>query len=60
MAIPVPVVVNVFCLVVGYILAVLIGQNLPLLQQASAATVLLTLPVIGIAFIAQKLSLIHI
>ena len=31
-----------------------IGQNLPLLQQASAATVLLTLPVVGIAFVAQK------
>ena len=30
------------------------AKNLPLLQQASAATVLLTLPVIGIALIAQK------
>ena len=35
-------------------IATQIGQNLPLLQQASAATVLLTVPVIGIAFIAQK------
>jgi multiple sugar transport system permease protein len=35
-------------------IATQLGQNLPLLQQASAATVLLTLPVIGIAFIAQK------
>lgn len=35
-------------------IATQIGQNLPLLQQASAATVLLTLPVVGIAFIAQK------
>lgn len=35
-------------------IATQIGQNLPMLQQASAATVLLTLPVIGIAFIAQK------
>lgn len=35
-------------------IATQIGQNLPLLQQASAATVLLTIPVIGIAFIAQK------
>ncbi len=35
-------------------IATQIGQNLPLLQQASAATVLLTLPVIGIAFVAQK------
>jgi multiple sugar transport system permease protein len=35
-------------------IATQIGQNLPLLQQASAATVLLTLPVIAIAFIAQK------
>ena len=31
-----------------------IGQNLPLLQQAAAATILLTLPVIAIAFVAQK------
>jgi multiple sugar transport system permease protein len=35
-------------------IATQLGQNLPLLQQASAATVLLTLPVVGIAFIAQK------
>ena len=35
-------------------IATQIGQNLPLLQQAAAATVLLTLPVIAIAFIAQK------
>ena len=35
-------------------IATQIGQNLPLLQQASAATVLLTLPVVAIAFIAQK------
>ena len=35
-------------------IATQLGQNLPLLQQASAATVLLTLPVIGIALIAQK------
>lgn len=35
-------------------IATQLGQNLPLLQQASAATVLLTLPVIVIAFIAQK------
>ncbi len=35
-------------------IATQLGQNLPLLQQASAATVLLTIPVIGIAFIAQK------
>ena len=35
-------------------IATQLGQNLPLLQQASAATVLLTLPVIGIAFVAQK------
>ncbi|WP_226365540.1 carbohydrate ABC transporter permease [Pseudonocardia sp. ICBG162] len=31
-----------------------LGQNLPLLQQAGAAAVLLTLPVIGFAFIAQR------
>lgn len=31
-----------------------IDEYLPLLQQASAATVLLTLPVVGIAFVAQK------
>lgn len=30
------------------------GQTLPMLQQAGAATMLLTLPVIGIAFLAQK------
>jgi ABC-type glycerol-3-phosphate transport system permease component len=30
------------------------GHPLPLLQQASAATILLTLPVIAIAFVAQK------
>jgi len=35
-------------------IATQLGQNLPLLQQASAATVLLTLPVIGIALVAQK------
>jgi multiple sugar transport system permease protein len=35
-------------------IATQIGQNLPLLQQASAATILLTLPVIAIAFVAQK------
>ena len=35
-------------------IATQLGQNLPLLQQASAATVLLTLPVVGIAFVAQK------
>ena len=35
-------------------IATQLGQNLPLLQQASAATVLLTLPVVGIALIAQK------
>lgn len=31
-----------------------LGQTLPMLQQAGAAAMLLTLPVIGIAFIAQK------
>ena len=31
-----------------------LGQTLPMLQQAGAAAILLTLPVIGIAFIAQK------
>jgi multiple sugar transport system permease protein len=35
-------------------IATQLGQNLPLLQQASAATVLLTLPVVGIALVAQK------
>ena len=33
-------------------IATQLGQNLPLLQQASAATVLLTLPVIGIGVIS--------
>ncbi|KNC18522.1 hypothetical protein AC792_11700 [Arthrobacter sp. RIT-PI-e] len=31
-----------------------LGQTLPMLQQAGAAAMLLTLPVIGIAFVAQK------
>jgi multiple sugar transport system permease protein len=31
-----------------------LGQTLPMLQQAGAAAILLTLPVIGIAFVAQK------
>ncbi|GAA4984546.1 hypothetical protein WHI96_11015 [Pseudonocardia tropica] len=31
-----------------------LGRNLPLLQQAGAAAVLLTLPVIGFAFVAQR------
>jgi len=31
-----------------------LGQTLPMLQQAGAAAMLLTLPVIAIAFIAQK------
>src|SRR4029078_480622 len=31
-----------------------LGQTLPMLQQAGAAAVLLTIPVIGIGFIAQK------
>ena len=31
-----------------------LGQTLPMLQQAGAAAILLTLPVIGIAFIAQR------
>ena len=35
-------------------IATQIGQTLPMLQQASAATILLTLPVIAIAFVAQK------
>lgn len=35
-------------------IATQLGQTLPMLQQASAATVLLTLPVIAIAFLAQK------
>ena len=35
-------------------IATQLGQTLPMLQQAGAAAVLLTIPVIGIAFIAQK------
>ncbi|SDD12347.1 carbohydrate ABC transporter permease [Auraticoccus monumenti] len=35
-------------------IATQLGQTLPMLQQAAAATVLLTIPVIGIAFVAQK------
>jgi multiple sugar transport system permease protein len=35
-------------------IATQLGQTLPMLQQAGAATILLTLPVIAIAFIAQK------
>jgi multiple sugar transport system permease protein len=31
-----------------------LGQTLPMLQQAGAAAMLLTLPVVGIAFIAQR------
>jgi multiple sugar transport system permease protein len=31
-----------------------LGQTLPMLQQAGAAAMLLTLPVVGIAFVAQK------
>ena len=31
-----------------------LGQTLPMLQQAGAAAMLLTLPVIAIAFVAQK------
>ena len=35
-------------------LATQIGQTLPLLQQASAGVVLLTLPVLGLALVAQR------
>lgn len=35
-------------------IATQLGQTLPMLQQAGAATVLLTLPVVAIAFVAQK------
>ena len=35
-------------------IATQLGQTLPMLQQAGAAAVLLTIPVIAIAFIAQK------
>ncbi|OLL70991.1 Maltose/maltodextrin ABC transporter, permease protein MalG [Pseudonocardia sp. Ae168_Ps1] len=35
-------------------IATQLGQTLPMLQQAGAAAVLLTLPVIGFAFIAQR------
>lgn len=35
-------------------IATQLGQTLPMLQQAGAATVLLTLPVVAIAFLAQK------
>lgn len=35
-------------------IATQLGQTLPMLQQAGAATIILTLPVIAIAFIAQK------
>lgn len=35
-------------------IATQLGQTLPMLQQAGAASMLLTLPVIAIAFIAQK------
>lgn len=35
-------------------IATQLGQNLPMLQQAGAATMLLTLPVVAIAFVAQK------
>lgn len=35
-------------------IATQLGQTLPMLQQAGAATVLLTLPVIAISFFAQK------
>ncbi|OLT51058.1 hypothetical protein BJF89_07895 [Corynebacterium sp. CNJ-954] len=35
-------------------IATQLGQTLPMLQQAGAATILLTLPVVAIAFLAQK------
>lgn len=35
-------------------IATQLGQTLPMLQQAGAAAMLLTLPVVAIAFIAQK------
>ena len=35
-------------------IATQLGQTLPMLQQAGAAAILLTLPVIGFAFIAQR------
>lgn len=35
-------------------IAAQIGQNLPLLQQASAATVLVALPILGLAMIVQR------
>ena len=35
-------------------IATQLGQTLPMLQQAGAASMLLTLPVIAIALIAQK------
>jgi multiple sugar transport system permease protein len=35
-------------------IATQLGQNLPMLQQAGAASMLLTLPVVLIAFVAQK------
>ncbi|OYO16739.1 hypothetical protein CGZ94_03660 [Enemella evansiae] len=35
-------------------IATQLGQTLPMLQQAGAATILLTLPVVAIAFFAQK------
>ena len=35
-------------------IATQLGQTLPMLQQAGAAAMLLTLPVVGFAFIAQK------
>jgi len=35
-------------------IATQLGQNLPMLQQAGAASILLTIPVVVIAFVAQK------
>lgn len=35
-------------------IAAQIGQNLPLLQQASAATVLVALPILGLAMVVQR------
>lgn len=45
---------NVNAVTVPVFLATQTGQNLPQLQQASAGVVLLTLPVIALAFIAQR------
>lgn len=45
---------NVDAKTVPVFIATQLGQTLPMLQQAGAATILLTIPVIAIAFLAQR------